>query len=37
MKIFKALIIMVALTQSVFSQDTNKENTAILLIEFQKT
>ena len=28
---------MVALTQSFFSQDTNKENTTILLIEFQKT
>jgi len=37
MKIIKTIIIMVAATQSVFSQDTNKENTAILLIEFQKT
>jgi len=28
---------MVALTQTVFSQNIQKENTAILLIEFQKT
>jgi len=33
----KTLIIMVALAQTVFSQDIKKENTAILLIEFQKT
>jgi len=37
MKLFKTLIIMVALTQTVFSQNIQKENTAILLIEFQKT
>jgi nicotinamidase-related amidase len=37
MKIFKTLIIMVALAQTVFSQDIQKRNTAILLIEFQKT
>ncbi len=37
MKFFKTLIIMVTLTQTVFSQDIQKENTAILLIEFQKT
>ncbi|MBC8527069.1 MAG: cysteine hydrolase [Candidatus Cloacimonetes bacterium] len=37
MKLFKTLIIMVALTQTVFSQNIQKENTAVLLIEFQKT
>jgi nicotinamidase-related amidase len=37
MKTFKSLIIMMALTQTVFSQDIKKANTAILLIEFQKT
>jgi len=37
MKLFKTLIIMVALAQTVFSQDIQEENTAILLIEFQKT
>jgi len=33
----KTLIIMVALAQTVFSHNIKKENTAILLIEFQKT
>lgn len=37
MRIFKTLVVMVALSQKVFSQDIPKENTAILLIEFQKT
>jgi nicotinamidase-related amidase len=37
MKLFKTLIIMVTLTQTVFSQNIQKEKTAILLIEFQKT
>jgi len=37
MKILKTLIIMATLTQTVFSQDLKKENSAVLLIEFQKT
>ena len=37
MNILKGIIIMVALTQTVFSQNIKKDNTAILLIEFQKT
>jgi nicotinamidase-related amidase len=37
MQTFKTLIIMVALTQTVFSQDIEREKSAILLIEFQKT
>lgn len=37
MKFFKTLIIMVALTQTVFSQNIQKKNTAILVVEFQKT
>jgi len=37
MEILKTLIIMAALTQTVFSQDLKKENSAVLLIEFQKT
>jgi len=35
--ILKGIIIMVALTQTVFLQNIQKDNTAILLIEFQKT
>jgi len=37
MNILKGIIIMVALTQTVFLQNILKGNTAILLIEFQKT
>ena len=37
MNFLKGIIIMVALTQTVFSQNIKKDNTAILLIEFQKT
>jgi len=37
MKLFKAFIIMVAVTQTAFSQNIQKDSSAILLIEFQKT
>lgn len=37
MKFTKAIIIMVTLAQTVFSQNIQKESTAVLLIEFQKT
>ena len=37
MNILKGIIIMTVLTQTVFSQNVQKDNTAILLIEFQKT
>jgi len=37
MNILKGIIIMTVLTQTAFSQNIQKDNTAILLIEFQKT
>ncbi len=37
MKTFKIFIIMTFLTQTVMAQEISKQNTAVLLIEFQKT